>query len=87
MRGFVEKELAPYAQDIDKNNSWDGLRQFWRKLGDQGLLGITAPGLKIFNFNFFSNLVWSYYYFGKLKNIPMKSPLLGNNMRSDEKDF
>ncbi|PAV64845.1 hypothetical protein WR25_01069 [Diploscapter pachys] len=43
VRGFVEKELAPYAQDIDRNNSWDGLRQFWKKLGDQGLLGITAP--------------------------------------------
>eukprot|EP01147_Barroeca_monosierra_P008438 gene8438-10223_t len=43
---FAQQELAPYAQDIDKDNGWVNLRKkkdFWRKLGDLGLLGITAP--------------------------------------------
>eukprot|EP00911_Craspedida_sp_UC1_P000376 UC1_evm3s288 len=40
---FVSDELGPHAADIDKNNGFDGLRDFWRKLGDMGLLGITAP--------------------------------------------
>jgi isovaleryl-CoA dehydrogenase len=30
-------------QDIDKKNDFEGIRDFWIKLGDQGLLGITAP--------------------------------------------
>ena len=29
-------------QDIDKKNNFDDMRPFWRKLGDLGLLGITA---------------------------------------------
>lgn len=49
IRTFAEKELAPYAQAIDKDNGWSGLRDFWKKLGNQGLLGITAP-CKIFLF-------------------------------------
>ncbi|CAD6196159.1 unnamed protein product [Caenorhabditis auriculariae] len=43
VRQFAEKELAPFAEKIDKDNNWDQLRPFWRKLGEQGLLGITAP--------------------------------------------
>uniref|UniRef100_A0A8R1I338 Acyl-CoA_dh_N domain-containing protein n=1 Tax=Caenorhabditis japonica TaxID=281687 RepID=A0A8R1I338_CAEJA len=43
VRTFVDKELAPFADKIDKDNGWDQLRPFWKKLGDQGLLGITAP--------------------------------------------
>jgi isovaleryl-CoA dehydrogenase len=39
---FCQKELAPHADDIDKNNNFPQLRDFWRKLGDLGLLGITA---------------------------------------------
>ena len=39
---FCQKELAPHADAIDKNNGWTELRPFWRKLGDLGLLGITA---------------------------------------------
>ena len=40
---LAQKELAPYANEIDKNNTFPQLRQFWKKLGDNGLLGITAP--------------------------------------------
>ena len=30
------------AYEIDKNNDFPQMREFWRKLGDMGLLGITA---------------------------------------------
>jgi len=40
--GFCQKELAPHAEAIDKNNDFPGQREFWRKLGEMGLLGITA---------------------------------------------
>ncbi|CAF0948720.1 unnamed protein product [Adineta steineri] len=40
---FVQKELAPYANDIDRTNTFSKLREFWKKLGEFGLLGITAP--------------------------------------------
>uniref|UniRef100_A0A7E4W2S6 Isovaleryl-CoA dehydrogenase, mitochondrial n=1 Tax=Panagrellus redivivus TaxID=6233 RepID=A0A7E4W2S6_PANRE len=40
---LAQKELAPYAGEIDKNNEFKGLREFWKKLGTNGLLGITAP--------------------------------------------
>ncbi|XP_018575613.1 isovaleryl-CoA dehydrogenase, mitochondrial [Anoplophora glabripennis] len=39
---FVQKELAPKANEIDKNNKFDDLRNFWKKLGDLGCLGITV---------------------------------------------
>lgn len=40
---FAQKELAPKANEIDKKNNFDDQRNFWRKLGDLGTLGITAP--------------------------------------------
>uniref|UniRef100_A0A0K0F7C1 Isovaleryl-CoA dehydrogenase, mitochondrial n=1 Tax=Strongyloides venezuelensis TaxID=75913 RepID=A0A0K0F7C1_STRVS len=40
---ITQKELAPYASQIDKDNGWDNLRKFWKILGENGLLGITAP--------------------------------------------
>ncbi|KNC72753.1 hypothetical protein SARC_14687, partial [Sphaeroforma arctica JP610] len=40
---FAKEELAPYANEIDRTNNFDQLRPFWKKLGDMGLLGITAP--------------------------------------------
>lgn len=39
---FCQKELAPYADAIDKADDFADREQFWRKLGDMGLLGITA---------------------------------------------
>ncbi|VDM60313.1 unnamed protein product [Angiostrongylus costaricensis] len=43
VREFADKELAPHAQTIDRDNNFESLRPFWKKLGDHGLLGITAP--------------------------------------------
>ncbi|CAF3871546.1 unnamed protein product [Rotaria magnacalcarata] len=40
---FAQKELAPHANAIDRGDSFKKLREFWKKLGDLGLLGITAP--------------------------------------------
>ena len=40
---FAQEELAPHAHDIDRDNNFPKLREFWKKLGDLGLLGITAP--------------------------------------------
>lgn len=40
---FAQKELAPHAQEIDKNNSFSKFREFWKKLGDMGLMGLTVP--------------------------------------------
>lgn len=39
---FCQKELSPRAEEIDKTNSFPQMREFWKKLGDMGLLGITA---------------------------------------------
>lgn len=40
---FCNDELAPHATAIDRDNGFSDLRNFWRKLGDMGLLGITVP--------------------------------------------
>lgn len=42
MFNFAQKELAPFAYEIDKNNEFKQLRSFWKKCGELGLLGITA---------------------------------------------
>ncbi|XP_017882248.1 isovaleryl-CoA dehydrogenase, mitochondrial [Ceratina calcarata] len=39
---FVQKELAPKAAEIDRKNHFDEFRDFWKKLGNLGLLGITV---------------------------------------------
>jgi len=39
---FVQKELAPKASEIDKNNNFPEFRDFFKKCGSLGLLGITA---------------------------------------------
>jgi len=40
--GFLQKELAPYADEIDKKDDWDKRKEFWLQLGQMGLLGLTA---------------------------------------------
>ena len=39
---FFQKEIAPIADKIDKEDDFPGLRDFWKKLGELGLLGLTA---------------------------------------------
>ncbi|XP_003745033.1 isovaleryl-CoA dehydrogenase, mitochondrial [Galendromus occidentalis] len=39
---FFQKELAPHAQEIDKTNHFRQFRDFWKKLGSQGFLGVTV---------------------------------------------
>lgn len=41
VHAFSQKELAPRAEAIDKSNNFPS--DMWKKLGDMGLLGITAP--------------------------------------------
>jgi isovaleryl-CoA dehydrogenase len=38
---FAQKELAPLADQVDKSNAFP--MHMWKKFGDMGLLGITAP--------------------------------------------
>ncbi|XP_035212154.1 isovaleryl-CoA dehydrogenase, mitochondrial-like [Stegodyphus dumicola] len=40
---FAQKELAPFAQDIDKKNEFPQMKEFFKKLGDMGLMGLTVP--------------------------------------------
>nr|XP_056707206.1 isovaleryl-CoA dehydrogenase, mitochondrial isoform X1 [Euleptes europaea] len=40
---FCQEHLAPKAQEIDQQNEFKGMRDFWKKLGELGVLGITAP--------------------------------------------
>lgn len=44
MFNFVQEKLAPKAAQIDKDNEFADVREFWKECGDMGLLGITAPG-------------------------------------------
>ncbi|KAM9294017.1 isovaleryl-CoA dehydrogenase, mitochondrial [Gastrophryne carolinensis] len=40
---FLQDHLVPKAQEIDQQNEFKEQRSFWKKLGDLGVLGITAP--------------------------------------------
>ena len=40
IRKFVEREIAPIAEQVDRDNVFPG--KLWRKLGDLGVLGITV---------------------------------------------
>jgi isovaleryl-CoA dehydrogenase len=41
VHAFAQKELAPRAAEIDRLNEFP--KDMWKKMGDMGLLGITAP--------------------------------------------
>ncbi|KAF6351465.1 isovaleryl-CoA dehydrogenase [Rhinolophus ferrumequinum] len=43
MSKFLQEHLAPQAQEIDRINEFKNLREFWKQLGNLGVLGITAP--------------------------------------------
>ncbi|XP_008398217.1 isovaleryl-CoA dehydrogenase, mitochondrial [Poecilia reticulata] len=43
VRKFCAEKLAPYADEIDKKNEFPGLRDYYKAMGEMGLLGITAP--------------------------------------------
>ncbi|CAH1793946.1 unnamed protein product [Owenia fusiformis] len=40
---FAQKELAPKAYEIDKTNTFADIKDFWKKCGEMGFLGMTAP--------------------------------------------
>ncbi|XP_038639823.1 isovaleryl-CoA dehydrogenase, mitochondrial isoform X2 [Scyliorhinus canicula] len=40
---FCQEHLAPKAQEIDEKNYFPNLKEFWKQLGELGVLGITAP--------------------------------------------
>uniref|UniRef100_A0A673C851 Isovaleryl-CoA dehydrogenase, mitochondrial n=1 Tax=Sphaeramia orbicularis TaxID=375764 RepID=A0A673C851_9TELE len=43
VRKFCAEQLAPHADEIDKKNEFPEMRDFWKAMGEMGLLGITAP--------------------------------------------
>uniref|UniRef100_A0A671R1Y6 Isovaleryl-CoA dehydrogenase, mitochondrial n=1 Tax=Sinocyclocheilus anshuiensis TaxID=1608454 RepID=A0A671R1Y6_9TELE len=40
---FCQEKLAPYTDEIDKKNEFPCMREFWKEMGELGLLGVTAP--------------------------------------------
>uniref|UniRef100_A0A671N8V3 Isovaleryl-CoA dehydrogenase, mitochondrial n=1 Tax=Sinocyclocheilus anshuiensis TaxID=1608454 RepID=A0A671N8V3_9TELE len=40
---FCQEKLTPYADEIDKTNEFPRMRNFWKEMGELGLLGVTAP--------------------------------------------
>ena len=42
-RKFLETELEPHADIIDRDDHFPGFRDFWKKCGELGFHGITSP--------------------------------------------
>ncbi|KAL3093897.1 hypothetical protein niasHS_004737 [Heterodera schachtii] len=40
---LAQRKLAPFAGQIDRQDQFTQLREFWRLLGQNGLLGVTVP--------------------------------------------
>lgn len=40
---FAQKEIAPKAAEIDRTNEFSDMREFFKKCGQLGLLGMTVP--------------------------------------------
>lgn len=43
VRTFARTVIAPFAEEIDRNNTFPSSKNLWREMGEFGLLGITAP--------------------------------------------
>jgi isovaleryl-CoA dehydrogenase len=42
VRKFANAAVAPRAAEVDKTNAFPN--ELWQKMGECGLLGVTAPG-------------------------------------------
>ena len=42
-RNFFETELGPHVKAIDDNDDYPGFREYMKKCGDMGILGLTVP--------------------------------------------
>merc|ERR1711937_369610 len=40
---FFVNELDPHANKLDAENNFEGFRDFFKKLGDMGFMGVTCP--------------------------------------------
>ncbi|KAK3275341.1 hypothetical protein CYMTET_16521 [Cymbomonas tetramitiformis] len=43
VRCFAQEQIAPFAESIDRENTFPKEVNLWKEMGDFGLLGITAP--------------------------------------------
>lgn len=43
VRSFAKTVVAPFAEEIDRTNTFPKSKNLWKEMGEFGLLGITAP--------------------------------------------